>query len=353
VGGQPSATAAVAAQPHTPSQVPEEVLNPAKKPRYAEIQDEINELPGQYAIKDTVEKVISNALLNKIRVEQGLEAEPLSYNMLITGNPGTGKTTVTKKMGQLFYELGVVAKPDVVSLKRPDLTGPWANRAAQQTSDVINKNKGKVIFIDEAYTLYNGPQDNEGRQVIDELMRLAEENRHDTVIVLAGYSEHMDRLFQANPGLKSRFGRRMDLPDYTPAEKAAVMDYMVREKQRTFHTKSAAKLARDYASTVPSGGESGNARAVRNFYERIVESQSERLLYDMPEGHKLTPKDLTTFTSDDVHRAATVMGLPKRKPARRVAAKPVAPKAQAGYGARSARRVARKPEAKGDLVAAG
>ena len=121
-------------------------------------------------------------------------------------------------------------------------------RRRPRTKEQIDKNRGKVIFIDEAYTLYNGPTDMEGRQALDELMRLSEEYRNDTVIVLAGYDEHMERLFSANPGLKSRFRRRLDLPDYTPAEKVQVLDYMMNENGRVFSIAQARKRAAQYAA---------------------------------------------------------------------------------------------------------
>ena len=137
-------------------------------------------------IKDQVAGLVAQAISNKARLRAGLPAEPMSNNMLLTGNPGTGKTTVTEKLGELMHELGLISQPKVVKLSRKDLVGPYSNTAAQTTYDAITNNRGKVIFIDEAYTLYNGPQDSVGRQVVDEVMRLAEEYRNDTSVVMAG-----------------------------------------------------------------------------------------------------------------------------------------------------------------------
>lgn len=283
-------------------------LNFKKKPRYEEIQDEIQALPGMKSIKQQVENLVSQAIVNKARKAAGLETDPFSNHMVLVGSPGTGKTTVTKKLGELMFELGLVSNSEVVQLSRKDLVGEFVNTAAKTTNEIITENRGKVIFIDEAYTLFSGPGDREGRQVVDELMRLAEEYRGDTAIVLAGYEKEMDGLLDANPGLKSRFSNRMVLPDYTPDEKVRVLDYIVASANREFADRRAHKQAQMHVASMKTTGDSGNARAVRNFYDALREAHARRIAAD-PRG--VDAKALQTFTSSDVAAAAAKMNLPQ------------------------------------------
>jgi stage V sporulation protein K len=257
-------------------------------------------------IKDQVEGLVAEAITDKAMAAAGMPVEPRSNNMLLTGNPGTGKTTVTEKMGELMFELGLVKSPKVTKLTRQDLVGEFANQSAENTNKAIKKHRGEVIFIDEAYSLYTGPTDHEGRQVIDELMRLSEEYRNDTSIVLAGYSKEMAKMFEVNPGLKSRFPNHLDLPDYTDEEKAQVLHYIVKTNHRGFSDKGAQKLAGKYASSLPSKGAAGNARAVRNFYD-AMRSEHARRIAKNPAG--VGQKELATFTRADVVATAARMGL--------------------------------------------
>jgi replication-associated recombination protein RarA len=288
------------------------------------------------SVKGTVNKIVDQALLNKILVASGHEPEPMTNHMLITGNPGTGKTLAARKMGELFHELGLVSNPKTTELTRADLVGEFVNQAAENAKRVIDAHRGQLIFIDEAYTLYNGPGDQEGRQVLDELMRLSEEYRGDTVIVLAGYEESMRQLFEANPGLKSRFPRTVDLPDLKAEEKGAVLDYMVGQNKRTYASATARSRARAYAARMPSGGEQGNARAVRNFYDALRDAQASRLVAAYASAGAVDPKALHSFTSADVTNAAAELGLPplvtrvRRKPSARAGA------ARKGYVRRKA-----------------
>jgi SpoVK/Ycf46/Vps4 family AAA+-type ATPase len=317
-----------------------------KRPRYVEIQEEIAALPGMRSVKGKVNRLVEQAMMNKARAAAGMPVEPTSNNMILTGNPGTGKTTVTRKMGELMFELGLSKSPQVVQLTRADLVGEFVNQAAENANKVLTKNRGKTIFIDEAYTLYNGPQDHEGRQVVDELMRLAEEYREDTPIILAGYEDEMDRMVAVNPGMKSRFPGRMDLPDYTPQEKAQVMHYIVGQANRTYESPAVKKRVAAYAASVPSVGEHGNARAVRNFYDAMREAQAARLMG----GKNLTPQVLSTFTAEDADAAAFIMGLePIRTVRGTKAPNPAARARREGYR----RRVGSAGPGRKDAVVAG
>lgn len=288
-------------------------MTEAPEERIRRIRSEIAELPGAWAFKDQVDRFINQAIVAQRRREAGLEAREPNNNMVVVGNPGTGKTVLTRKLGQLMHEMGLVRSPEVVQLQKADLGGGYVNTAAATTRELITKHRGKVIFIDEAYTLYNGPRDLAGREVVDELMRLSEEYRNDTVIVLAGYGPEMEQLFEANQGLKSRFPTRLDLPDLTPKEKGDVLAYQMREQKYRFASDKAERVARAYVARVPSAGENGNARAVRNFLELAQASQDERLASMTG---PLRPEQFTELSVSDLQDAAARMGLPPMVTAR-------------------------------------
>jgi stage V sporulation protein K len=286
-----------------------------------EIVQEIQRLPGMEGIKDQVDGLVSQAIMNKVREREGLPPEPFTNHMLLVGSPGTGKTMVTRKIGELMHELGLTKSPQVVQLTRADLTGEFVNEAAATTNRLISENRGKAIFIDEAYSLYTGQEDREGKQVVDELMRLAEEYRDDTSIIMAGYPKHMDKFFQTNPGLKSRFSTKLELKDLTPQAKTQVMHYMVEENNRTYANTATKKRAGQYAAALPSEGEHGNARAVRSFYDLMRGEHARRIASDPA---NVTATDLAAFSRQDVEAAAARMGLPPivtvRKPRKSAAA---------------------------------
>jgi replication-associated recombination protein RarA len=303
-----------------------------------DLQDDLLSMPGMDAVRPVVNAAVNNAMHNKLRVAAGLEPEETNYNFVLSGNPGTGKTTVIRKLGRLYYELGLTHSPEVAQLTRAQLVGPWSNRVAQNTHDVITANRGKLIFIDEAYSLVKGPQDKEGREAADELMRLTEEYRGDTAFGLAAYD--IKALFDSNPGYESRFRRQMTLKDYTPADKVRVMDYMLAENNRGFLNTKARRVAARYVAELPSAGDKGNARAVRNFYDGMREAQAQRLVEEFASRPgDITEKAFATFTEADVELAAAHAGLPRPKSGKRV--KTVASEPadnRRGYSARRALR---------------
>jgi stage V sporulation protein K len=286
-----------------------------------QIVQDIQKLPGMENIKDQVDGLVAQAITNKVREREGLPPEPFINHMLMVGSPGTGKTMVTKKIGELMHELGLTKNPQVKQLTRAELTGKYVNEAADTTNKLITQNRGKTIFIDEAYSLYTGPEDREGKQVVDELMRLAEEYGRDTSIILAGYPRHMEEFFEVNPGLKSRFSNKIELKDLTPQAKTQVMHYMVEDNNRTYANGTVKKRAGQYAAMLPSEGEHGNARAVRSFYD-LMRGEHARRIAGAHEG--VTAKELAEFTRKDVEAAAARMGLPPivtvRKPKKKAAA---------------------------------
>lgn len=268
---------------------------------------DLDEIPGAYAVKDQVQTFIDQALVNGYRKQRGLDPLQLNNHLVITGNPGTGKTTMTRQLGQVMYELGMTKSPEVVEIDRGSLAGEFSNQVTQNVTDLITKNRGKVIFIDEAYALYDGPGDRIGKEIVDTLNVLAEKYRNDTSIVLAGYDDRIDEFLQANEGLKSRFPTKLSLPDLTSDEKKKVLTYQVGKAGLKYASPKAQRYAEAYAAKIPSEGDNGNARAVRNFMELMQRTQSARLAAS---GAAPDADALTSISVADAQEAAARMGLP-------------------------------------------
>jgi stage V sporulation protein K len=303
-------------------------------------------MPGAGVVQDQVETMIDVAMSNAARRKAGLPEEPVSFNMMLLGNPGTGKTTLARKMGELMFELGLVKSPEVAKLSRQDLHGTYTNHVSRNTEEAIKRNRGKVIFIDEAYSLVQGHGDHIGKEALTKMMELVEEYRDDTVLVLAGYEHATKELLTYNPGMASRFPHHLVIGDFSPKEKAAVLHYMVGADKRSFSDAKTGALAGRYAGMMGAGPDGGNARAVRNYYERLKLAQASRLR----RSGDWSKEALLTFTTEDVKSAAASLELPS--PAK-MTKQPKSPAAGQANRQAAARRVASRHVVEKPAVAGG
>ena len=231
---------------------------------------------------------------------EDLLAELDSYiglHMVFTGNPGTGKTMMARMMARIYRSLGILSKGQLVEVDRSGLVAGYVGQTALKTQKVIEKAMGGVLFIDEAYAL-NGRSENDfGQEAIDTILKAMEDHRDDLVVIVAGYTDLMDKFIHSNPGLESRFNRFLLFEDYTVDEMMGI--FKMRCGKGYVLAPDAEPLVRDYIAEESADGSFGNGRGVRNIFEHILVAQNNRLA----KMDSVTRDDLMTLTADDVLHA--------------------------------------------------
>lgn len=263
-------------------------------------QDQIRSMTGLGNVADQVDTLVAQAVAQRRRADAGLP-NPEQFNHLIfTGNPGVGKTSVAKIIAPLYYELGLVNSPDPVITTAGQIKGPYSNSVRESTTEFLNEHKGSVIFIDEAHQLAN---DEYSRQALEAIVPWASENR-DTVIIMAGYPEHMGRMLSVDPGLDSRFPQRIGFKDYTPDEMVSIADSVMNRNKYTAPASVRNAIHNTVRQLATKEGHA-NGREVDNFITELTRAQNNRLLN--AESPSVT--QLSTFTMTDVNAARRKAGL--------------------------------------------
>ena len=265
------------------------------------IEDLLAELDtyiGLNVVKDEVHDLINMVQVYKLREQHDLPTTDMSLHMVFTGNPGTGKTMMARMMARIYRSLGILSKGQLVEVDRSGLVAGYVGQTALKTQKVIEKAMGGVLFIDEAYAL-NGKSENDfGQEAIDTVLKAMEDHRDDLVVIVAGYTDLMDKFIHSNPGLESRFNRFLLFEDYTADEMVQIFDMQCKKGCYRL-TDDARPLVRDYIAEESADDSFGNARGVRNLFEHILVAQNNRLAAM----ENVTREDLTVITADDVLRA--------------------------------------------------
>lgn len=251
-------------------------------------------------VKSRISEIAHLLLIDRLRRSIGLTAEAPTLHMSFTGNPGTGKTTVARRMGQILWNLGYIRKGHVVTASRDDLVGQYVGHTAPKTREVIKRAMGGVLFIDEAYNIYR--LDNErdyGQETVEMLLEVMENDRQDLVVVMAGYRDKMDRFFSDVPGISSRIAHHVDFPDYSAGELLDIGRLML-EAQRYRFSDDAEAAFSDYLELRLSRPHFANGRSVRNALDRARMRQAIRLFDAADAGRTLTKKDLVTIEAEDI-----------------------------------------------------
>ena len=197
--------------------------------------------------------------------------------MVFTGNPGTGKTTVARLIAQIYRTLEVVPKGHLVETDRSGLVAGFVGQTATNVVSVFDAARGGVLLIDEAYSLVRGGEKDFGREAIDAIVKLVEDRREDTVVIMAGYTDEMVELMSSNPGLRSRFPQTIFFPDYTTDELVQIAELIAEGNEYTFDDEAKARLAK-LLDEVPRDRGFGNGRLARNVFEAAVAKHASRVV---------------------------------------------------------------------------
>jgi SpoVK/Ycf46/Vps4 family AAA+-type ATPase len=271
---------------------------------------ELDELIGLEPVKRQVHEIAAQLRVARLRDRQGLTSQPPVRHFVFTGPPGTGKTTVARILGRIFAALGLLVRPEVVEAHRADLVGEHLGSTAIKTGKLIDSALGGVLFIDEAYSLYNpgySGGDAYGAEAVATLLKRAEDDRERLVIVLAGYPADMDRFLRSNPGLSSRFSVRISFPSYTPGELAEIARVIAEQAGDSFDPDALPVLAQIFRQVSEAGrvDELGNGRFARSLFERACATRDMRVA-DL--GEAASAADLTTITAADLAAAVEDLG---------------------------------------------
>ena len=276
-----------------------EELNESSNTSHDELISQLNELVGLENVKQQVADLIDYNQIQNIRAKSGLKNSDKTLHMAFLGNPGTAKTTVARIVGKMYKSIGLLSKGHFIEASRTDLIAEYQGQTAIKVKRLINRAKGGVLFIDEAYSITeNHHSDSYGRESLTELTKALEDYRDDLVVIVAGYTNLMEKFFESNPGLKSRFNTFISFNDYSIDELTRIFTYTCDRNDYTIEDEAVEKIHNLLEAKLKEQEDHfSNVRFIRNLFDDITMNQSKRL-------SKLTgdiaKETLMLITKDDV-----------------------------------------------------
>ena len=239
--------------------------------------DKLNNLIGMNTIKADVMNMVNLMRMQTNRQKQGLKEIPISLHLVFSGNPGTGKTTVARILADIYKDIGILSKGHLIEVDRSGLVAGYVGQTAIKTQEKIDEAMGGILFIDEAYTLAKDGDDY-GQEAIDTILKAMEDNRNDFVVIVAGYSQLMHKFINSNPGLRSRFNKYIDFPDYNAEELVQIFISLCKKYDYNL-TNDAKRTAENIIFIMEKNKDENfaNARDIRNLFEKVITKQATRV----------------------------------------------------------------------------
>ena len=262
------------------------------------LMEELNSLVGLKDVKGEIQSLANLIKIRKLREKMKMPVMDMSYHMVFTGSPGTGKTTVARLVGKIYKALGILSDGKMIETDRSGLVAGYVGQTAIKVHETVEQAIGGVLFIDEAYSLINPDVPNDfGSEAVDALVKLMEDHRDNLVIIVAGYTEEMKTFLKSNTGLISRFNKFINFPDYSKEELIEIMETMAEDAGLTIEEGAKERILKQLDNMKEEEWEDfGNARGIRNMFEKIVINQANRLvLLDAP-----AKEQLMTIVAEDV-----------------------------------------------------
>lgn len=271
----------------------------------SELLNDLNNLIGLKEVKSQVNDLISYQKIQKKRENVGLLTSKSTLHLAFTGGPGTGKTTVARIVGRIYKRIGLLSRGHFVEVSRTDLIAGYQGQTALKVKKVIEMAKGGVLFIDEAYSITeNDHSDSYGRECLTELTKALEDYRHDLVVIVAGYTEPMNKFFNSNPGLKSRFNTFIEFRDYAIDEMLNMLVSMCKKNDYNICDEAQEIICSYLTKEIESKEKPfSNGRLVRNVYDKIIMNHAKRVVEHEDPDHyvlsEITAYDCWEFQGQD------------------------------------------------------
>lgn len=245
-----------------------------------ELLTELHHLVGLDCVKIQVDRLINFQKVQQMRKGKGLKVNNHTMHLAFIGNPGTGKTTVARIIGQMYKELGLLSKGHFIEVSRTDLIAGYQGQTALKVKKVVERAKGGVLFIDEAYSITeNDKGDSYGRECLTELTKALEDYRDDLVVIVAGYTDPMKKFFESNPGLHSRIHQQIDFPDYSLEELMEILRLFCKSSDYRLAESLSEKIEKYIIEVLESkDSKFGNARFMRNIFDLLTMNQASRII---------------------------------------------------------------------------